>query len=120
MAEGIATALYADTHTFFSAGTKPSHVHPIAIAVMAEIGIDISGNRSKSVTEFEGQVFDSIVTVCDDADQNCPYFHGPARRVHWGFDDPALATGTPDEILHFFRSVRDAIYDKFLKDGRRL
>ena len=93
-----------------SAGTKPSRVRPEAIAVMREIGIDISGQRSKSVDEFAGQKFDVIVTVCDNARDACPVFPGAAERVHWSFEDPAAAQGTEEERLATFRTVRDQIH----------
>jgi arsenate reductase len=92
-----------------SAGTKPSHVRPEAVAVMGEIGIDISGQRSKSVDEFAGQKFDVIVTVCDNARDACPVFPGAAERVHWSFEDPAAAQGSDAERLATFRNVRDQI-----------
>src|ERR1700690_2065341 len=77
----------------FSAGTRPSRVRPEAIAAMREIGIDISGNRSKSVDEFAGQAFDFVVTVCDNARDNCPVFPGAAKRIHWSLEDPAAVQG---------------------------
>ena len=92
-----------------SAGTKPSHVRPEAVAVMGEIGIDISGQRSKSVDEFAGQKFDVIVTVCENARDACPVFPGAAERVHWSFEDPAAAQGSDAERLATFRNVRDQI-----------
>ena len=92
-----------------SAGTKPSHARPEAVAVMGEIGIDISGQRSKSVDEFAGQKFDVIVTVCDNARDACPVFPGAAERVHWSFEDPAAAQGSDAERLATFRNVRDQI-----------
>lgn len=116
MAEGIGKHFYSDSFDIFSAGTHPSFVHPVAIAVMAEIGIDISANRSKSVDEFSGQAFDFIMTVCGKADQNCPFFPGIAKRIHWGFDDPAHAIGSEEEVKNEFRKVRDAISVKFQSD----
>lgn len=113
MAEGIARHLYSAAYDSVSAGTQPSYVHPHAITVMAEIGIDISTYRSKSVTAFLGQPMDFIVTVCGNADQNCPVFPGPAKRIHWGFDDPAHATGDLAAVLQQFRAVRDAIMERF-------
>ena len=93
----------------FSAGTKPSHVRPEAIAVMAEIGIDISGHRSKSVDAFKGQPFDTVITVCDNAAEACPVFPAATERLHWPFEDPALVQGTKEEREAAFRSVRDQI-----------
>ena len=92
-----------------SAGTKPSHVRPEAVAVMGEIGIDISGQRAKSVDELAGQKFDVIVTVCENARDACPVFPGAAERVHWSFEDPAAAQGSDAERLATFRNVRDQI-----------
>jgi len=98
-----------------SAGTNPSpRVNPFAIKAMQEVGVDISGGRPKSVSQFLGQSFDFVITVCDDADQNCPNFRGKVgKRVHIGFPDPARATGTDEEKLAVFRSVRDDIQKRF-------
>ena len=116
MAEGIARNLFGDKYDVFSAGTQPSIVHPLAISVMKEIGIDISSHRSKSVTKFLGKEFDFILTVCGNVDQACPSFPGKATRVHWGFGDPAYAEGDMAQLLEIFRMVRDAIYIKFEKE----
>lgn len=99
----------------FSAGTKPAvRVNPYAIQVMKEVGIDISGGTPKSVTQFVGESFDFVVTVCDDADKTCPNFRGKVgRRVHIGFPDPAKAEGTDEEKLAIFRRVRDDIRARF-------
>lgn len=96
----------------FSAGTKPSAVNPKAIKVMAEIGIDISGQRSKSTEEFKDLDFDFIITVCDNARETCPVFPRGAHQIHWSFIDPAAAKGTEEEILSVFRKVRDQIREK--------
>lgn len=113
MAEGLLRARGGDRYAVFSAGTHPRSVHPLAIQVMREIGIDISeaaGYRAKSLDEFTGQPpMDLVVTVCDDAAEECPYFPGARRQEHWGFPDPAAITGGEDERLAAFRSVRDAI-----------
>lgn len=95
----------------FSAGTRPSRVRPEAIAVMREIGIDISGNRSKSVDEFAGQAFDFVVTVCDNARDNCPVFPGAAERIHWSLEDPAAVQGTEEERMAAFRRIRDQLQE---------
>ncbi len=87
-------------------------VRPQAIAAMAEIGIDISGYRSKCLDEFLGEAFDYVITVCDNAVENCPVFPGRATRIHWSFDDPADATGNDGERLVVFRRVRDEIAEK--------
>ncbi|MCC6390785.1 MAG: arsenate reductase ArsC [Bryobacterales bacterium] len=94
-----------------SAGTKPSRVRPEAIAVMSELGIDISGHRSKSVREFEGQTFDYVVTVCDNARDNCPVFPG-TQHIHWSFEDPAAVEGTEEQRLAAFRRIRDQIHGR--------
>jgi arsenate reductase (thioredoxin) len=95
-----------------SAGTKPSLVRPEAIAAMAEIGIDISGHRSKSVDEFVGQNFDYVVTVCDNARDACPVFPGAMNRLHWSFEDPAAAQGSEDQRIAEFRRIRNQIHER--------
>jgi arsenate reductase len=99
----------------FSAGTNPApRVNPYAVRAMNEVGIDISRGVPKSVKQFVTQSFDYVITVCDDADRNCPTFTGVVRhRLHIGFDDPAKATGTDAEIMAVFRRVRDGIREKF-------
>jgi arsenate reductase len=93
-----------------SAGSKPAgFVHPLAIQVMKEIGIDISNHHSKHLNEFLNQPVETVITVCGNADQACPTFPGQVNRHHWGFDDPAHATGTDEEKLVVFRRVRDEI-----------
>jgi arsenate reductase (thioredoxin) len=110
MAEGWLRHLAGDRFDSFSAGARPSgFVHPLAIRVMAEIGVDISGHLSKSLDEFAGQTFDLLVTVCDNAREACPVFAGAVSREHWGFEDPAEAGGSDDEKLKLFRHVRDEI-----------
>lgn len=112
MAEGWLRHLAGERFEVFSAGTKPSVVNPLAIRVMAEADVDISGQRSKSLNEYLSQPFDYVITVCNQAAEACPVFLGPARRVHWSFPDPAVATGTEDERLAVFRQVRDAIRER--------
>ena len=109
MAEGLLRHDAGGRFDVFSAGTKPSAVRPEAIAAMQELGIDISGHRSKSVDEFAGQRFDYVLTVCDNARESCPVFPGAARRIHRAFEDPALAQGSEQERLAVFRRVRDEI-----------
>jgi arsenate reductase len=110
LAEGILRHVAGDLFEVQSAGSKPAgYVHPKAIAVMAEIGIDISGHTSKHMNEFLQRKIDTVITVCGNADQACPMFPGQVNRYHWGFDDPAHATGTEEEILAVFRRVRDQI-----------
>jgi arsenate reductase len=94
-----------------SAGTKPGHVRPEAIAVMKELGIDISGHRSKHVDEFQDQSFDYVLTVCDNAKESCPVFPGHSERIHKAFEDPAAFQGTEEERLALFRRVRNEIRD---------
>jgi len=110
LAEGILHQVAGDLFEVHSAGSNPAgYVHPKAIAVMAEIGIDISGHTSKHMNEFLQRKIDTVITVCGKADQACPMFPGQVNRYHWGFDDPAHATGTEEEILAVFRRVRDQI-----------
>ena len=111
MAEGLLRHDAGDRFTVESAGTKPSHVRTEAIAVMKELGIDISGHRSKSVEEFTGTEFDYVLTVCDNAKESCPVFPGHANRLHKNFEDPAAAEGTEAARLAVFRRVRDEIRD---------
>ncbi|WIG59633.1 MAG: Arsenate reductase thioredoxin-coupled, LMWP family [Ktedonobacterales bacterium] len=123
MAEGLLRARGGPRYRVFSAGTHPRAVHPLAVRAMAEIGIDISeaaGHRAKSLDEFASQPpLDLAVTVCDDAAEECPFFPGARRQVHWGFPDPSAATGTEEQRLIVFRAVRDAIaarIDAFLRE----
>jgi arsenate reductase len=110
LAEGILRAAAGDLLDVASAGSKPAgFVHPLAIRVMSEIGIDISGHRSKHLNEFLETGVETVVTVCGNADQACPAFPGQVHRHHWGFDDPAHATGPEEEQLAVFRRVRDEI-----------
>ena len=125
MAEGILRAAAGDLVDVHSAGSKPAGgVHPRAVQVLGEIGIDISGHKSKHMDEFLNRTMTTVITVCADADQACPMFPGQVNRHHWGFDDPARAKGTEEEILAEFRRVRDQIrlvfeaYAAGLKDGR--
>ena len=112
MAEGLLRAHGGTRFAVSSAGTHPRRVHPLAIRAMREIGIDMSeaaGYHAKGLDEFAGQPFDLVVTVCDEAAEECPYFPGAHRQVHWGFPDPSAASGTDGERLAVFRAVRDAI-----------
>jgi arsenate reductase len=110
MAEAIVNARMGEQWKAFSAGTQPAgYVHPNAIRALAEMGIDISSARSKSAEEFRGAALDLVVTVCDDAAENCPVWLGEGKRVHLGFPDPAKATGTSEQIVAVFREVRDDI-----------
>jgi arsenate reductase len=109
MAEGLLRHDWGDKFAVESAGTNPSQVRSEAIAAMCEIGIDISGHRSKSVKEFEGQQFDIVITVCDNARETCPVFFGGAKKLHHDFEDPAAVSGSEDERLAAFRRVRDEL-----------
>jgi arsenate reductase len=113
MAEGVVNHFLGDRWEAFSAGTHPTgYVHPLAVQAMAELGIDISGQRSKSVEEFRGQHFDVVITLCDSAAQECPVWLGPGRAVHMGFPDPAQADGVMVDRMDAFRQVRDSIREK--------
>ena len=109
MAEGLLRHLAGERFEVASAGVSPTQVRPEAVAVMREIGIDISNHRSKSVDEFTDQKFDYVITVCDNANEQCPIFSGNTQRIHWSFDDPAAAEGNEDARLAVFRRVRDEI-----------
>jgi arsenate reductase (thioredoxin) len=109
MAEAFLNQLHGDLYQAWSAGTKPSQVHPLAVKAMAETGIDISGNRSKSLEEFMDKTWDVVVTVCDNAREACPFFPGAHKQIHRGFEEPSAARGGEDEELSVFRRVRDEI-----------
>ncbi len=114
LAEGILRAAAGDVLEVRSAGSKPAgYVHPLAIRVMKEIGIDISGHRSKHLDEFLHEPVETVITVCGNADQACPVFPGQVNKYHWGFEDPAHAVGTEEERLEVFRRVRDEIRRMF-------
>jgi arsenate reductase len=109
MAEGLLRYLADDTVEVFSAGSEPSTVNPYAIQAMAIRGIDISQQSSKSLSVFIGQSFDYVITVCDDAAENCPFFPGKAERIHWSFPDPSSVKGTDQEKLAAFVGIRDGL-----------
>lgn len=112
MAEGLLRRDAGDQFEVFSAGVEPTEVRPLAKKAMSEVGIDISGQRSKSIDEFAGQEFDYVITVCDNANQQCPMFPGKTKRIHWSIDDPAAAEGNEEEQLYIFRRVRDELREK--------
>jgi arsenate reductase len=112
MAEGLLRTLAGEGVEVFSAGSKPSKVNPYAIQAMQARGIDISGQRSKHLSEFLDQPFDYVITVCDHAAETCPVFPGKAKRIHWSFPDPADAQGSDEEILAAFRDVRNDLESK--------
>jgi arsenate reductase (thioredoxin) len=109
MAEGLLRHDAGEGFEVESAGAKASFVRPEAIAVMSELGIDISGHRSKNVEEFEGRQFDYVITVCDNARESCPVFFGKAEKLHHDFEDPGALTGSENERLTRFRRVRDEL-----------
>ena len=112
MAEGLLRHDAGDRFEVASAGVESTQVRPLAIKAMNEIGIDISGHRSKSIDEFEGQNFDYVITVCDNANQQCPMFPGKTQRIHWSIEDPAAVAGSEAEQLTVFQRVRDELRDK--------
>jgi arsenate reductase len=120
MAEGFLRHLGGNAFEAVSAGTEPGELHPLAVDVMAEAGIDISGQRAKAVDDFVRQRFDYVITVCDDAREACPFFPGAARRLHWSLPDPSAASGNREERLSVFQAVRDEVrrrVEEFLTDG---
>jgi len=114
MAEGFLKHLAGDRFEAYSAGTEATHVRPLAIRAMDEIGVDISGQESKTLDRYLGEPFDYVITVCDDANEACPFFPGARNRLHWSFEDPSQAEGSEEERLAVFRSVRDRIRDRVL------
>jgi arsenate reductase len=120
IAEGLIRHEAGDAFEVFSAGTHPAEVRSEAVAVMRELGIDISGQQSKPVSEFAGQEFDFVITVCDRAREECPVFPGDAQRLHWPFDDPARFAAAVDARMESFRKLRDRIHARvmvFLGEG---
>jgi arsenate reductase (thioredoxin) len=121
MAEGLLRDLGGDRFQATSAGTEATHVRPLAVRAMEEIGVDISGQESKTLDRYLGESFDYVITVCDDANEACPFFPGAKRRLHWSFADPAAAEGAEEQRLEVFRKVRDQIKGRIeeeLVDGR--
>jgi len=112
MGEGLFRHVGGGEYEVASAGTKPSYVRPEAIAVMKEIGIDISSHYPKSVNELDGHSFDYVVTVCDNARDNCSMFPTGTARIHWSFEDPAVVDGSEEERLAAFRRIRDQIHER--------
>jgi arsenate reductase (thioredoxin) len=117
MAEGMLRDLAEDRFEVYSAGTEATHVRPLAIRAMDEMGIDISGQESKTLERYVGEPFDYVITVCDEANEACPFFPGAKSRLHWSFEDPSQATGSEEERLAVFRRVRDEIRERI---GREL
>ena len=112
MAEGLINHDLGSRYQAFSAGTEATIVHPLAVKVMQEIGIDLSGHRSKTLDEFSGKKFAYVITLCGDAHERCPLFWGGVERLHIGFHDPGKTAGSAEEILAEFRRVRDEIREK--------
>ncbi len=112
MAEGLLRHLAGDRFEVMSAGTEATHVRPLAIRAMDEIGVDISSQESKTLERYLREPFDYVITVCDDANEACPFFPGASNRLHWSFEDPSRAGGSEEERLAVFRSVRDRIRDR--------
>ncbi len=109
MAEGLLRHLDGDRFEVYSAGTEATQVRPLAIEVMRELDIDISGQQSKTLDRYVGEPFDKVITVCDTAAEACPVFPGAREQLHWSFPDPSQATGSPEEQRAVYRAVRDAI-----------
>lgn len=116
MAEGLLRELAGDRFEAHSAGTEATSVRAEAIAVMAEIGVDLSGAESKTLARYLEEEFEYLVTVCDDANESCPVFPGAMNRLHWSFPDPSKASGGPEERLQVYRRVRNEIRARLLED----
>jgi arsenate reductase (thioredoxin) len=112
MAEGLLRHLAGDRFEAMSAGTEATHVRPLAIRAMEEVSIDIAEQESETLDGYLGEPFDYVITVCDDANETCPFFPGAWSRLHWSFEDPSKAEGSEEEQLAVFRSVRDRIKDQ--------
>ena len=116
MAEGLLRQLAGNRFEAHSAGTEATHVRPLAVRAMDEVGVDISGQESKRLDRYLGQPFDYVITVCDDANEACPVFPGAKSRLHWSFEDPSRAEGSEEERLAVFRSVRDRIGERIERE----
>jgi arsenate reductase len=116
MAEGLLRHLAEDRFEAHSAGTEATRVRPLAIRAMDEVGVDISGQESKTLQRYLSEPFDYVITVCDDANEACPFFPGARNRLHWSFEDPSRADGSEQERLEVFRSVRDRIRERIEKE----
>jgi arsenate reductase (thioredoxin) len=116
MAEGLLRHLAGDRFEAMSAGTEATHVRPLAIRAMKEISVDISGQESKILDRYLREPFDHVITVCDGANEACPFFPGASSRLHWSFEDPSRAQGSEEERLAVFRSLRDRIRKRIEED----
>jgi arsenate reductase (thioredoxin) len=115
MAEGLLRHLAGERFEVRSAGTVATQVRPLAVRAMEELGIDISGQESTNMARYLGEPFDYVITVCDEANEACPFFPHAAQRLHWSLPDPAAAEGTEEERLEFFRSVRDRLWIRIIE-----
>lgn len=120
MAEGLVNHFLGDRFQAFSAGTEATRVNPLAVRVLAELGIDITGHRSKVLDEFARESFDYVITLCGDANEKCPLFFGGVQRLHMGFDDPSRLSGREEEVLPEYRRVRDEIRQQMQEFGSPL
>jgi arsenate reductase len=109
MAEAFLNNVYGDRYSAFSAGTDPTQIDPLVLLVMKEIGIDVSNYRSKGLNVFKDYHFDYVVTVCDQANESCPYFQGGNLRIHKSFSDPSKLKGKPEDVINGYRRIRDEI-----------
>jgi arsenate reductase (thioredoxin) len=116
MAEALLRHLGGDRFEAMSAGTEATHVRPLAVRAMDEIGVDISGQESETLERYLDEPFDYVITVCDDANEACPFFPGAANRLHWSFEDPSRVEGSEEERLAVFRAVRDRIRERIKDD----
>jgi arsenate reductase len=116
MAEGLLRHVAGDRFEAMSAGTEATRVRPLAVRAMEELGIDISGQESKTLNRYLQESFDYVITVCDDANEACPFFPGAANRLHWSFEDPSRVEGSEEERLAVFRAVRDRIRERIKDD----
>lgn len=120
MAEGWLRSIAGEHCDVFSAGMKPSHLHPLAVQMMREVGLDISKQYSKSLADLSDRSFAFVITVCDNAQESCPIFPGSTTRLHWSFEDPAGVVGSEEFILKTFRKVRDEIREHILEFAKEL
>jgi arsenate reductase (thioredoxin) len=116
MAEGLLRHVAGDRFEAMSAGTEATHVRPLAVRAMEEIGLDISGQESKTLDRYLEESFDYVITVCDDANEACPFFPGAQSRLHWSFEDPSRVEGSDEKRLAVFRAVRDRIRERIKDD----
>ena len=115
MAEGLLRHLAGERFEVMSAGTVATQMRPLAVRAMDELGIDISSHESTNMARYVGEPFDYVITVCDEANEACPFFPHAAQRLHWSLPDPAAAEGTEEERLEFFRSVRDRVWIRIIE-----